>query len=259
MFGKLWWVAALAVTFVQGCGDESEDAGGVDDRGDVVVQRSAGSSEAHAEVEAILREIGLAEGLATSFNGRYALPRDLVLDFRSCGTANAFYDPAGPRITMCYELAEHVVDAFKAAGHGEEEVRAGFTGVWLFVLLHEWGHALVDLYDLPITGREEDAVDGFSTWQLVRAGQPASATWAASFFGDMFETNPSARQYADEHSLNAQRFFNVLCWVYGSDPQNHGVILEKSELPQERAERCPAEWAQQDGAWTELLAPWRLQ
>lgn len=30
------------------------------------------------------------------------------------------------------------------------------------MLFHELGHAFISLYDLPITGREEDAVDQFA-------------------------------------------------------------------------------------------------
>ena len=30
------------------------------------------------------------------------------------------------------------------------------------IVLHEVGHALVDIHDLPVTGLEEDAVDQFS-------------------------------------------------------------------------------------------------
>ena len=35
--------------------------------------------------------------------------------------------------------------------------------------MHEMGHALIDLYDLPVLGKEEDAADSVATVFLTRA------------------------------------------------------------------------------------------
>lgn len=43
----------------------------------------------------------------------------------------------------------------------KEEAVSSATGALLWIFLHETGHALADLLDLPLTGREEDAVDQF--------------------------------------------------------------------------------------------------
>ena len=37
-------------------------------------------------------------------------------------------------------------------------------GVTVSTFFHELGHALIDAWDLPITGREEDAADQLPTW-----------------------------------------------------------------------------------------------
>ncbi|MBL0039478.1 MAG: hypothetical protein IPP28_00160 [Xanthomonadales bacterium] len=37
------------------------------------------------------------------------------------------------------------------------------SGTLRFVLLHEIGHGFVDLYGIPVLGREEDAADRFAT------------------------------------------------------------------------------------------------
>lgn len=49
---------------------------------------------------------------------------------------------------------------------------------------HEVGHALVDVLELPITGKEEDAVDQLSTYVLVEdadGGEVAALDGAVAF------------------------------------------------------------------------------
>src|SRR5690554_4191597 len=41
-------------------------------------------------------------------------------------------------------------------------------------LLHEIGHLFVDQFDLPVLGKEEDAVDTFATLTMLNEGTPAS-------------------------------------------------------------------------------------
>ena len=59
--------------------------------------------------------------------------------------------------------------------------------------------------------------------------------------------------FADEHSLNEQRVYNMLCWVYGSDPDKYGSMVDDELLPAARAERCEGEYRQLDRSWSRLL------
>ena len=58
---------------------------------------------------------------------------------------------------------------------------------------------------------------------------------------------------ADEHSLDEQRAYQYLCWVYGSDEEEYSWIIDEEHLPVERAERCSFEYAQNANSWIELL------
>jgi hypothetical protein len=42
-------------------------------------------------------------------------------------------------------------------------------------------------------------------------------------------------QFWDEHSFDEQRFFNIACLIYGSNPQRFGQIVERGFLPKPRA------------------------
>ena len=46
-----------------------------------------------------------------------------------------------------------------------------------------------------------------------------------------------------EHSLAAQRQYDIACLVYGSDPETWAHLVAPDLLPVERAARCPAEAA----------------
>ena len=60
----------------------------------------------------------------------------------------------------------------------------------------------------------------------------------------------------DEHSLDEQRYFNIVCWVYGSAPEKYQSLLGREwGLPRERAERCAGEYDRMSRAWNAVLEP----
>ncbi len=69
------------------------------------------------------------------------------------------------------------------------------------------------------------------------------------------QTEFTAEDMADEHSLNLQRVYNMECWIYGSNPEANGDLVANGQLPEDRAAGCPAEWQQLDEAWSTLLEP----
>ena len=104
-------------------------------------------------------------------------------------------------------------------------------------------------------GREEDAVDAFSTIFMVRFVQDGQiALWGADFFGAIGSGQKyGAGQFADEHSLGPQRAYSIACWVYGSDEKKYAYLAKI--LPKERAARCAGEYEQLESAWLQFLKP----
>ena len=95
------------------------------------------------------------------------------------------------------------------------------------MLFHELGHALVDQWDLPVLGREEDAVDAFSTifmtefveQRRVRARRRGLLLLPRRHADKLGEVD-----FADEHSFDKQRAYSIACWVYGSNPTRYGFL-----------------------------------
>ena len=176
-----------------------------------------------------------------------------------CETPNAFYDPTSRQIVMCYELIDEIALDLAEVAETEEELSLGIVHTLLFIFYHELGHALTDIHDLPITGREEDAVDQLSTIILIRVGEDgeeAVLDGASWFLLRAEKTDLDESAFADEHSLDAQRFYNLACLVYGNSPQTQSYIVEDGYLPEERAERCEAEYARISNSWDNLLSPY---
>lgn len=201
-----------------------------------------------------LRRMGLLEDAVGALNAQLRLPRAVSVRLVECGESNAYYDPEAHEIQMCLELMEDMAGVLDGQFEDASIESDALTGAWMGTLLHEVGHALVHVLDLPITGREEDVVDQLSAWMLISAGDAdAVLGYAATYYTESGEVG--AADFAGVHALNEQRYFNLLCWAYGSDPEAADELTASWELPSERAELCADEYAQMDRAWSRLLAP----
>lgn len=186
------------------------------------------------------------------------LPKPLTLVLQGCdGTSNAWYSPEKGAVIFCYEyVAEIVRGAPTTPAHGltAEDARDGPIA---FVLLHETGHALFDLLSVPLLGHEEDAADQIAGYVLARTGHETARRLlggAAWMYGrEAKRRTADQSDFADVHALDAQRYYNVLCLTYGSDPEAFVSLVKNGYLPEERAETCAEEWAQVDYAVSVLI------
>lgn len=237
-----------------------DPSGGVRDAGNFEVLYEETENEEYRELEAIFMETQLLEGTVEELNKVFALPSKVPVVFRECGEVNAFYDPEAREISICYELVEHYAGMFLSEDQTEEEAQEGgeaVAGATLFTFFHELGHALIDLYDLPVTGREEDAVDQLATMILLEGGEEgenAALNGAWSFLTE--EGSEEELAFWDEHSLDEQRFYNIVCWSYGKNPEGFQSLVDDETLPEGRAERCPAEYDRMSRSWDALLDPY---
>ena len=123
-----------------------------------------------------------------------------------------------------------------------------------FTLFHEMGHLLITELQLPVLGREEDAADQLG---LIGLFLRNNQTKDRAFYRKLVDIAEYWRlewqrpkptyeevQTWDSHALDAQRFYNIACLIYGSDPDNLDWVMETTELPAERALYCDQEFAQ---------------
>ncbi|MGW0669866.1 DUF4344 domain-containing metallopeptidase [Streptomyces sp. NPDC002746] len=245
-------------------------------KGRLVVTYAKGKTAADRQAEAFLRKNKVLEGVAAYADELIALPYDVPLRGRSCGTPNAFWSSETKDISYCYEFLSALKPIYQkqdttgTAHQRAAEVDSDLIGLTNGVLFHELGHGLVAMYDLPITGKEEDAVDQLSTL-LLSTGDTKHINYTVSTinaWGGLAQAETKGKlpigQYADEHSLSVQRYYNWACWLYGSDPDAFESVVETPDnpngaLPEERAAQCPKEFSQIANSWGTLLDPYMKQ
>lgn len=213
------------------------------------------TGDAYAELASHFGRGNPLQLLAGKLNDQLELPATIGLRYAECGEANAWYDVAAREVRVCFELIERLAGDFGERLDDDRDLAQAVAGASTFIALHELGHALVDVLELPVTGREEDAVDQLSAWLLIgEAGGDAAVLAAAAAFSIASEGYALARgDFADQHSLDQQRYFNMVCWVYGSDPRRHAQLVLEAGLPASRAAGCGDEYRRLDRSWDRLL------
>jgi hypothetical protein len=201
------------------------------------------------------------ETLQTLFSP-FRLPRELTIRAQECGMVNAWYrhEDSGPAITICYEYMEHILrnlpDKSMPSGITREDA---MIGQCFYLAIHEFAHALFDLYNVPILGREEDAADQFAANMLLNLENARALIGGAAYTYKMYvgeafsfevgmatmEKKPQVTiplaAFSSTHGQPEQRYYNLLCAAYGSDPKTFGFLVDNGSLPKTRAPSCEVE------------------
>lgn len=219
------------------------------------------ASEGHAHILEAVRRSTFAERMSAMTQATIRLRHNLAIGFQSCGTTNAFYSPQRSSIVICLELLELIAaqarsDKEFAMTLGKSEMGKLLDGAVWGIFLHELAHAVIDINRVPITGREEDVADQFAVYFAHHVVEPTGmevilpTIW---LFQSLAQTrNVSAellqvkQLMADEHSMDAQRTFNVACWAFGAGGSRGADAARFVGLPVARQEKCPREYARLD-------------
>jgi hypothetical protein len=190
----------------------------------------------------------------------FKLPQPLTLLTKSCGMVNAWYQR--PTLTICYEYLE---DIQKSIPKGTTS--AGLTpadtviGQLFYVVAHEAGHAFFDQLNVPLFGRAEDAADGFATYLMLALGKNEArrliggAAYSYKPYLGKEKFMVPATAFSDAHGAPLQRFYNLLCLAFGSDPSTYKDLVDQGYLPKDRARSCRMEYGELNFAFQRLILP----
>jgi hypothetical protein len=261
----------LVALLATGC---SGDADTGTDSGQMTVSYGDATTPEAVRGRTLMRNEKLLEGLAADVNDSLKLPRDVELAGEQCGQANASWNSVKNRIKICYELVDlnlRLFDSNPADGEvlgelAQPEAVVAVTDATVATVYHELGHAVISLYDLPVTGREEDVADQLAAFAILEPDAVLKdfpdPSRVAGHYAEMFKLWAAKRGTADqtdfaaEHSLNETRMYNFKCWIYGSDHAAHADVIADGRLPEDRATGCQEEYQQLSRAWSTLLAPY---
>jgi hypothetical protein len=135
------------------------------------------------------------------------------------------------------------------------------SGNLLFVLCHEMAHAAMTQMRLPVLGKAEDAADSFATLRMIKVGSAfsrsvlldASTGWFLSARRD--EEIGEKMVYYDEHGLDRQRDYQIVCLMVGSDKEQFKSLAEETGLPPGRQNSCVDDYASASYSWDLVLGP----
>jgi hypothetical protein len=215
---------------------------------------------------AVLEEI-------SEFLSPLKLKKKLIFETTSCGTVNAFYDPTDQTVHLCYEMLDWIENVAAVSpdklkqtpdapqrgllpGVSRAEAIVGAIGG---VALHETGHAVFDIQQIPRLGREEDAADMVAGFVMLQFGSEVARVMIKGMFNVTYnwqaETpNISVALLADSHSLALQRGFAILCLAYGKEPETF-KDLAQAWLPPARQPSCAREYRQAENAFRKTILP----
>jgi hypothetical protein len=153
--------------------------------------------------------------------------------------------------------------ALRAAELTAEQIEEGQRFVVnnaIFILFHESGHMLVSEFNLPVLGREEDAVDALSSVLLLGAEdedlnttiQDAADGWF--LLDDAKEDGPQEDDFMGTHGLDRQRAYSIVCMMTGANAEFFKVFADSLEFPEERRQECAFEYQKARDSWMSLLA-----
>ncbi|MGV8832178.1 MAG: DUF4344 domain-containing metallopeptidase [Devosia sp.] len=133
----------------------------------------------------------------------------------------------------------------------------------VFTMYHEIGHMLVGELGLPVLGKEEDAADSLATILLLtdEADDDSYNALIDSADGWYFNAVKSTGSgvddfsYYDEHSLDIQRAYAMVCMMVGKDPEAFAQTADAYDFDQDRRDACGATFEQAINAWVAVLAP----
>ena len=101
-------------------------------------------------------------------------PEALTIKTAECKAINAWYrrEAFRPTVTVCYELLKHILGSLPNEDNPDGLTPAdAAVGQFFFATLHEVGHAIFDILDVPMFGHEEDAADNFATYIMLQFGE----------------------------------------------------------------------------------------
>jgi hypothetical protein len=136
-------------------------------------------------------------------------------------------------------------------------------GNMLFVLLHEAAHGLISDLRLPVLGREEDAADQFATVTMLAMKTEFTHRTLVNSAKSWLISDRRARDegevttYYDNHGLDLQRAYNMICLMVGSDNDQFGDLAKEVNLPDDRQETCVFDYSNAQWSWEQALKPHR--
>lgn len=230
----------------------------IEDRGDFSYQLADPLNAEEAAFADYFAQSDVLDTLISDLNGEIRLQQDVTVTFRP-GSADSVYYWRG-EIFVTYGFIADLVRLFTQHGDFDTEqywaeFESKIVPVVVETVLHEVGHALLDVNEIPkYAGENEEILADQLAFFVVSEfyDEPGAFVPVMDHYGYRSnETQPSAA--ATEHPSDLDRARNYMCWIYGHDP----ALLDEEWARQylgERLDGCSNEYQEMVGRWDDRLA-----
>lgn len=260
----------LADNTSQNATSNENDSSNNEDKGKFILKFIKYDESPYKELYDYLTQNKLFVRTIDNFNKVLKLPKNLDIIFDKSEDA-PYYDPNKEQIVMGYEMFFLVASLYEKASPDEtaERAREDAINVNRAFLYHELGHALIHTYDLPIVGDEETTADNLST--IIALNFHKDGLKIILDVIDFYDLLAKAREesgrdfeseYWDEHRLDEQRYYYVLCLAYGKYPEEVKKEIKNyyddpvmDKFLAERANYCREQYEQSFSKWMKVLKP----
>ena len=209
------------------------------------------------EIYELIKREDVLQKFINEMNARIDFPGEITIKITECDEDNAFYYPEDATICICYEFLQRTL-----ALQDEEKIskRDKLLNATAFTFLHEMGHAIVDKLKIPITGKEENAVDELA--MVILMSDTSDATYYAAiegamqFYTDALDEDLKDFPYYDVHAPSIERYYDMLAIIVGGSPASADDYVgenDKFKLHPDRAEHAQADYEKKLANWKKLL------
>jgi hypothetical protein len=223
---------------------------------------------AHKTAFEMVKQRGALEKIRKVFSA-WQLPVPMTIRTIGCdGVSNAWYQRENdrPTVSICYEYLVEIWNIMpKETEAAMITAQDAVIGQLFFALVHEFGHATFDMFDVPVFGREEDAADQFATYIMLQFGDDRAhrlitgAAFSYREFVKNYKQKPNVSvpllAFSSDHGSPEERFYNLLCLAYGYDAKLFADLVDKDYLPKKRARNCRYEYVMLRYAFRQLVVP----
>ena len=162
------------------------------------------------------------------------------------------------KILIPYSFYQEIYNMFKKVDNYKRGIssKEATIDVLMQTILHELAHALIEIYNLPVVGKQEDIADSFAAVILMEFFEKGDEVLLTT--SDMFKLYSntdtlSHKDFINEHTLNIQRFYDSICYIYGSAPLKYENLLENLNYSQDRKLLCKEDYIKNVNSWFRLF------
>jgi hypothetical protein len=209
------------------------------------------------QIKKIIQNSNSLDILLNTLNKEFKFKENILIEFGE--NDGPLYDNETNKILIPYHFYEETYNIFKKVNYHKTgiSIEEASIDVLMQTILHELAHAFIENYNLPIVGNQEDAADSFAAIILIEFFENGEEILLST--SDIFKLysdnhNLTQEDFIDEHRLDIQRFYDSMCYIYGSSPLKYKNLLSDLAYTQERKLLCKEDYIKNVNNWFLLLS-----